>query len=85
MKVSYYNLENDDYNKKYGRYKKKKLLTIRFKHFLETVQFENSDRGYLVWINTPKKVNVFGYWKQDGCGGSKNFYQHWTNDHCACG
>ena len=48
------------------------------------IQFENSDRGFLLWINTPKTVRVFGYWKQSGRGGSKKFYQHWNNDHCAC-
>ena len=48
------------------------------------IQFENSDRGFLLWINTPKTVRVFGYWKQGGRGGSKKFYQHWNNDHCAC-
>lgn len=84
MKVSYYNFEKDDNGKKYGRLKKKKLLTFRFNHFLEMIQFENSDRGFLLWINTPKRINVFGYWKQGGCGGSRNFYQYWENDHCGC-
>lgn len=85
MKITYYNLEKDDYGKKYGHYKKKKLLTIWFKHVLEMIQFENSDRGYLLWINTPKTIRVFGFWKQGGCGGSKSFYQTWGNDHCSCG
>lgn len=46
------------------------------------IQFENSDRGHLLWICTPKTVRVFGYWKQGGRGGSKRFYQSWANDHC---
>ena len=85
MKFSYYNLDKDDFNKKYSRCKKKKLFTIRFKHILEMIQFENSDRGLLLWINTPKTIRVFGYWKQDGCGGSNKFYQTWDNTHCSCG
>lgn len=84
MRFGYYNLENDDFHKQYGRFKKKKLFTISFTHFLEMIQFENSDRGFLLWINTPKTVRVFGYWKQGGRGDSKKFYQHWNNDHCAC-
>lgn len=85
MKITYYNLDKDDYGKKYGLYKKKKLLTIWFKHVLEMIQFENSDRGYLLLINTSKTVRVFGYWKQGGCSGRKIFYQTWENDHCFCG
>ena len=84
MRFSYYNLENDDFNKQYGRFKKKKLFTIWFYHFLEMIQFENSDRGLLLWITTPKTVRVFGYWKRGGYGGSRKFYQSWTNDHCMC-
>lgn len=84
MRFSYYNLEKDDLGKKLSNFKKTKLFTIRFKHILENIQFENSDRGYLLWINTPKTIRVFGFWKQGGCGGSKKFYQTWTNDHCDC-
>ena len=76
MRISYYNLDKDDFNKKYSRFKKKKLFTICFNHILESIQFENSDRGLLLW--------VFGYWKRGACGGSKKFYQTWTNDHCGC-
>ena len=65
MKINYYNLENDDYNKEYSRFKKKKLFTIWFNHLLEMIQFENSDRGYLLWVNTPKTIRVFGFWKQE--------------------
>lgn len=83
MRFSYYNLDKDDIGKKYSHFKKKKLFTISFNHILEDIQFENSDRGYLLWICTPKTVRVFGYWKQGGCGGSKIFYQSWTNDHCS--
>ena len=54
MRFSYYNLEKDDFNKKYSRLKKKKLFTIQFNHILEMIQFENSDRGLLLWIVTPK-------------------------------
>lgn len=85
MKFNYYNLEKDDFNKKRSNYKKKKLFTIYFNHILEDIQFENSDRGFLLWITTSKTVRVFGYRKQGGCGGSKKFYQSWTNDHCSCG
>lgn len=87
MEFSYYNIEKDNFRKKYCNLKKKKLLlfTIWFDHILEMIQFENSDRGLLLWITTPKTVRVFGYWKQGGCGGSKKFYQSWTNDHCTCG
>ena len=45
MKFNYYNLEKDNFNKKYSNYKKKKLFTIYFNHILEDIQFENSDRG----------------------------------------
>ena len=34
MRFGYYNLENDDFKKQYGRFKKKKLFTISFTHFL---------------------------------------------------
>lgn len=85
MRISYYNLDKDDIGKIFSRCKKKKLFTIWFKHVLEIIQFENSDRGYLLWINTPKTVRVFGFWKQDGYGGSKKFYQTWDNNHCSCG
>lgn len=83
MRINYYNLEND-LNKRCSRFKKKKLLTFYFNHILEMIQFENSDRGLLLWIITLKTVRVFGYWKQGGCGGSKKFYQFWTNNHCDC-
>lgn len=46
---------------KINYYKKKKLLTFYFNHILEMIQFENSDRGLLLWILTPKTVRVFGY------------------------
>lgn len=78
MKIRYY-------AKKCGRFKSIKLFTIRFKHILEEIQLEFSDRGCLLWVNTPNTIRVFGFWKQDGCGGSKKFYQHWRNDHCYCG
>ena len=81
MHFSYYNLEKDDFNKKFSNYKKTKLFTIYFNHILECIQFENSDRGILLWIVTLKTVRVFGYWKQ---GSSKKFYRSWTNDHIAC-
>ena len=84
MRFSYYNLDKDDIGKKYSHFKKKKLFTIHFNHILEMIQFENLDRGYLLWICTPKTVRVFGYWKQGGHGGSKRFYQSWANDHCSC-
>ena len=83
MRFSYYNLDKD-FNRKYSRLKKKKLFTITFNHILEMIQFENSDRGLLSWVNTPKTVRVFGYWKQGGGGGSKQFSQSWNNDHCCC-
>lgn len=85
MRISYYNLDKDDFGKKHSRFKKKKLFTIWFHHILEIIQFENSDRGYLLWVNTPKTIRVFGVWKQGGCGGSKKFYQTWSNDQCSCG
>lgn len=84
MKISYYNVENDDHGKKYGHFKKDKTLTIRFNQFLEMIQFENSDRGYLLWINTPNRVNVFGFWKGSNFANMK-FYEHWHNDHFSCG
>ena len=84
MRFSYYNLDKDDLNKKHSHFKKKKLFSIYFTHILESIQFENSDNGLLLWINTTKTIRVFGYWKQGGCGGSNRFYQSWTNDHCSC-
>ena len=84
MRFSYYNLGKDKLNKKHSPFKKKKLFSIYFTHILESIQFENSDNGLLLWINTPKNIRVFGYWKQGGCGGSKRFYQTWNNDHCSC-
>ena len=84
MKFSYYNLDKDDVDKNHSHFKKNKLFTIQFNHILEDIQFENSDRGLLLWIATPKTIRVFGYWKQGGYGGSKKFYQSWTNDHCSC-
>ena len=85
MRFSYYNLDKDDIGKNHSHFKKKKLFTIWFNHILEDIQFENSDRGLLLWIVTPKTVRVFGYWKQCGHNESKKFYQSWTNDHCKCG
>ena len=78
MKIRYY-------AKKRCHFKSIKLLTIRFKHILEEIQLEFSDRGYLLWVSTPKTIRVFGYWKRGGSDGSKKFYQHWGNDHCYCG
>lgn len=75
MKFSYYNLEKDDFNKKRSNYKKKKLFTIYFNHILEEIQFENSDRGILLWITTSKTVRVFGYWKQGESSERKKFYR----------
>ena len=83
MKFSYYNLDKDDF-KKYSIFKKNKSFTIRFNHFLEMIQFENSDRGILLWILTPRTVRVFGHWKRGGSKGSRKFYQSWTNDHGMC-
>ena len=76
MKNSYYS--------KHNQFKNITLLTIRFKHIFEMIQFEFSHRGYLLWVCTPKTVRVFGFWKQNGCGGSRKFYQHWENDHAVC-
>lgn len=84
MRFSYYNLDKDASKEKYSHLKKKKLFTIHFNHILEIIQFENSDRGLLLWVNTPKTVRVFGYWRQGGSEGSRKFYQSWTNDHCGC-
>lgn len=64
--------------------RRKKLFTIWFNHILENIQFENSDRGLLLWVNTPKTIRVFGYWKRGASDGSKKFYQNWTNNHCGC-
>ena len=84
MRFSYYNLDKDASKGKYSRLKKKKLFTIHFNRILEIIQIENSDRGLLLWVITPKTVRVFGYWRQGGAGGSRKFYQSWTNDHCGC-
>lgn len=82
MRFIYYNLEKDGFNK---NHRKGKFYTISFNHIIERIQFENSDRGVLLWVNTPKTIRVFGYWKQGGCCGSKRFYQSWNNDHIECG
>ena len=82
MRFSCYNLDKDILKRKYSRLKKKKLFTIHFNRILEIIQIENSDRGLLLWVITPKTVRVFGYWRQGGAGGSRKFYQSWTNDHC---
>ena len=83
MKISYYNPDKDKAARSHN--KKRKLFTISFHNrILEEIQLENSYRGCLLWIVTPKTVRVFGYWKQGGCGGSKKFYQSWNNDHCGC-
>ena len=84
MRFSYYNLDKDDIGKNHSNFKKKKLFTIRFNHILEDIQFENSDRGLLLWIITPKTVRVFGYWRKGGASGSRKFYRSWANDHCGC-
>ena len=87
MKFSYYNLEDDWFGKKYSGWKKKKFFTIVFpnSNILESIQFENSDRGYLLWISTPKTIRVFGFWSDDRKASScKKFYQKWNNDHCGC-
>ena len=87
MKFSYYNLENDWFGKKHSGWKKKKIFTIIFpnSNILESIQFENSDRGYLLWIITPKTIRVFGFWSDDRKASScKKFYQNWGNDHCGC-
>lgn len=56
------------------------MLTINFyNRILEDIQFENSDRGHLLWINTPKTIRVFGFWNQGY--GSRKFYQRWKNRH----
>ena len=78
MKINYYNL-NKDKCKRYSQYKKKKALIIWFNNI--TIVFENSDRGFLLWIITLKIIKVFGYWKQNSYNKSKKFYQSWTNDH----
>ena len=31
-----------------------------------------------------QKLEHFDNDSQGGCGGSKRFYQSWTNDHCKC-
>lgn len=84
MRISYFNLDKDDNSKKRSHFKKKKLLTIIFyNNVLEDIQFENSDRGLLLWVNTPKTIRVFGLWKQGY--GSRKLYQHWENRHERCG
>ena len=82
MRINYYNLGKDGSNRKISPFKKYKMLTIWFRHVLEKIQFENSDRGYLLWICTSKTIRVFGFWKQ---GENRKLYQHWRNDHCCCG
>lgn len=97
MKFSYYNIEDDKFNcynleddwleKKQCGWEKKKLFSIIFpnSNILESIQFENSDRGYLLWIITPETVRVFGFWSNDSKASScKKFYQKWNNDHCGC-
>ena len=84
MRFSYYNLDKDVLKEKYSRLKKKKLFTIHFNRILEIIQIENSDRGLLLWVITPKTVRVFGYWRQGGAGRNRKFYRSWTNDHCGC-
>lgn len=84
MKFNYYNLDKDKYKER-SNYKKKKLFTISFNHILEEIQFENSDRGIMLWIVTPKTVRVFGHFKQGDNSRIKKFYRSWTNDHCTCG
>ena len=85
MRISYYNLDKDDNGKKRSHFNKQKLLTITFyNHILEDIQFENSDRGHLLWVNTPKTIRVFGLWNKS-YGGSRKFYQHWENRHERCG
>jgi len=89
MGFGYYNQDNDpegSFAKKYGGWKKRKLFTIWFTwRFLEMIQFENSDRGYLLWITTPETIRVFGLWSNDEkASGSKKFYQTWHNDHVGC-
>lgn len=84
MKFSYCDLNKDDLGQKLSNFKKNKLFTILFNHVLEMIQFENSDRGLLLWIITPKTVRVFGYWKQGGSSERKKFYRSWTNYHCSC-
>ena len=80
MRISYYNLDKDDNGKKRSHFKKQKLLTIIFNHILEDIQFENSDRGHLLWVNTPKTIRVFGLWNQ-GYSRNRKFYRHWENRH----
>ena len=79
MMVSYYNLAKHPEHA-HGRWNKKKLLTFTFrgKH-LEMIQFENSDRGHLLWICTPETVRVWGFWKD-----KSKFYMKWHNDHVGC-
>ena len=87
MKFSYYNLENDLFGKKHSGWKKKKFFTIIFpnSNILEKIQFENSDRGYLLWIITQETVRVFGFWSNDSKASScKKFYQKGNNDHSEC-
>lgn len=84
MRFSYYNSDKDEFSRKYSSLKKTKLFTIHFNYILEHIQFENSDRGLLLWVITPKTVRVFGYWRPIGVGGSRKFYRKWTNEHCDC-
>lgn len=82
MNFYYYNLDIDNLYKNTGYFKKRKIFTICFNHIIKRIQFENSDRGLLLWIITLKTVRVFGYWKQYGPNRSKRFYQSWSNGHC---
>ena len=88
-RLSYYNLANepeDSYAKRCGRWKKKILLTFipRNQNRLEQIQFENSDRGYLLWVNTPENIHVFGFWNRKPNERKMRFYETWHNDHCGC-
>lgn len=88
-RFSYYNLANepeDSYARKYSHWKKKILLTFtpRNRKYLESIQFENSDRGYLLWFLTPENVHVFGFWNRKPNERKMKFYETWHNDHCSC-
>lgn len=84
MRISYYNPDKDKATRNCNR--KRKLFTISFHNrILEEIQLENSYRGRLLWIITPKTVRVFGFWNKDyDCDISQKFYQHWENDHTRC-
>lgn len=55
--------------------------------FIETIKFECSNRGKLLWITTPNNVRVIGFWNNNYETGPKRrkFYQKWYNDHTSCG